>query len=57
MNLTGTGGMTTYLESSSGVSVNVTVCMGLYVVPGGILGVAGRQSPIDTRSGRSCRPT
>jgi hypothetical protein len=38
LNLTGTGGLTTYLQSSSGVAVNVTVCMGLYVVPGGILG-------------------
>lgn len=39
LHLTGSGGLTTYLESSSGVAVNVTVCMGLYVVPGGVLGL------------------
>jgi Tfp pilus assembly protein PilE len=38
MNLNGTGSMTTYLQSGTGVAVNATVCMGLYVVPGGLLG-------------------
>ncbi len=38
LNLNGTGGVTTYLESSSGVAVAATVCLGLYIVPGGLLG-------------------
>jgi prepilin-type N-terminal cleavage/methylation domain-containing protein len=39
VNLTGHGGMTAYVESASGVAVNVKVCVGLYIVPGGVLGV------------------
>jgi hypothetical protein len=38
LNLTGTGSLTTYLMSTSGVAVNVKVCLGLYLVPGGLLG-------------------
>ncbi len=38
LNLDGNGSMTTYLQSSSGVVVNVTVCLRLYLVPGGLLG-------------------
>jgi prepilin-type N-terminal cleavage/methylation domain-containing protein len=38
LNLSGAGSLTTYLESSTGVAVNATVCLGLYVVPGGVLG-------------------
>jgi hypothetical protein len=38
VNLNGTGSMTAYLESGSGVSVNATVCLGLYIIPGGVLG-------------------
>jgi hypothetical protein len=39
VNLTGKGTMTAYVESASGVSVSATVCVALYVVPGGILSV------------------
>jgi Tfp pilus assembly protein PilE len=38
VNLNGTGSMTAYLESTSGVSVSATVCLGLYIIPGGLLG-------------------
>ncbi|MEA2161488.1 MAG: hypothetical protein QOD66_3868 [Solirubrobacteraceae bacterium] len=38
VNLNGTGSMTAYLESTSGVSVSATVCVGLYIIPGGLLG-------------------
>ena len=38
VDLNGTGALTAYLENSSGVAVNVNVCLGLYVVPGGLLG-------------------
>ncbi|MHB8658311.1 MAG: prepilin-type N-terminal cleavage/methylation domain-containing protein [Solirubrobacteraceae bacterium] len=38
VNLTGTGGMTLYLQSASGVAVNVTVCLGVYIEPTGLLG-------------------
>jgi prepilin-type N-terminal cleavage/methylation domain-containing protein len=38
-NLNGTGSFTTYIESGSGVAVNATVCVGLYLVPGGVLGL------------------
>jgi Tfp pilus assembly protein PilE len=38
LNLNGHGSLTTYIESASGVSVNATVCLGLYLVPGGLLG-------------------
>jgi hypothetical protein len=38
INLKGTGSMTAYLMSGSGVAVNVNVCLGLYIVPGGLLG-------------------
>jgi hypothetical protein len=38
LNLTGHGSLTTYIESASGVSVNVTVCLGIYLVPGGLIG-------------------
>jgi hypothetical protein len=38
VNLNGTGSLTTYLESTTSTSVNATVCLGLYVVPGGVLG-------------------
>ena len=37
--LTGTGNMTTYVESGTGQAINATLCMGLYVVPAGTLGV------------------
>jgi Tfp pilus assembly protein PilV len=36
--LTGAGSLTTYIMSNSGVAVNVKLCLGLYLVPGGILG-------------------
>ena len=39
VNLTGKGTMTAYVESASGVSVSATVCVALYVIPGGILSV------------------
>jgi Tfp pilus assembly protein PilE len=45
----GNGSLTAYLQSGNGVAVNVTVCLGLYIVPGGILGsLLGNllQSPI-----------
>ncbi len=38
LNLNGAGSMTAYLMSGSGAAVNVSLCLGLYVVPGGILG-------------------
>ena len=38
VNLTGAGSLTAYLESGSGVAVNATVCLGVYVVPGGVIG-------------------
>jgi Tfp pilus assembly protein PilV len=38
VNLNGTGSMTAYLESTSSVSVSATVCLGLYIIPGGLLG-------------------
>jgi prepilin-type N-terminal cleavage/methylation domain-containing protein len=38
VNLTGNGSLTTYIESASGVSVNATVCLGIYLVPGGLIG-------------------
>jgi hypothetical protein len=38
VNLKGTGALTAYLQNSSGVAVNVNLCLGLYVVPGGLLG-------------------
>ncbi len=38
LKLTGNGSLTTYIESASGVSVNATVCLGIYLVPGGLLG-------------------
>ncbi len=38
VNLTGKGSLTTYIESASGVSVNATVCLGIYLVPGGLIG-------------------
>lgn len=38
VNLNGTGSLTTYLESTTSAAVNATVCLGLYVVPGGVLG-------------------
>jgi prepilin-type N-terminal cleavage/methylation domain-containing protein len=38
MNLSGNGSLTAYLMSNSGVAANVTVCLGLYVIPGGVLG-------------------
>ena len=38
VNLNGTGSMTTYLQSGNGVTANATVCLGLYIVPGGVLG-------------------
>jgi hypothetical protein len=36
--LTGAGSFTGYLESGSGVAVNATLCLGVYVIPGGVLG-------------------
>jgi hypothetical protein len=40
-NLTGTGTMTTYVESSTSTTVNATLCMALYALPAGpILGNA-----------------
>jgi prepilin-type N-terminal cleavage/methylation domain-containing protein len=38
IDLSGSGSFTTYVESGSGVAVNATVCLGVYLVPGGILG-------------------
>lgn len=38
LKLTGTGSLTAYLESGSGVAVNATICLGVYLVPGGLLG-------------------
>lgn len=37
-NLTGTGNVTVYLESSSASTIQATLCVGLYVVPAGVLG-------------------
>jgi Tfp pilus assembly protein PilV len=37
--LTGTGNMTAYVESGTGQAINATLCMGLYLVPAGVLGV------------------
>jgi hypothetical protein len=37
-NLTGGGDMTAYLQSANGVSATVTVCVAVYIVPGGVLG-------------------
>jgi prepilin-type N-terminal cleavage/methylation domain-containing protein len=37
-NLTGTGNLTTYLESSTSSTIQATLCVGLYVVPAGALG-------------------
>lgn len=39
LNLTGSGAMTTYLESPSGASVSGTLCLHLYVVPNTGLGI------------------
>jgi Tfp pilus assembly protein PilV len=39
LNLNGTGSLTTYLMSNNGVAASVNVCLGLYLVPGGILGL------------------
>jgi Tfp pilus assembly protein PilV len=39
--LTGKGNMTTYLESTTGSSTNVTLCVGLFVVQGSVLGTTG----------------
>ncbi len=38
VNLTGAGGMTLYMQSTSGVAVNVLVCAGVYIQPTGLLG-------------------
>jgi Tfp pilus assembly protein PilE len=38
VNLNGTGGMTSYIQSDTGASVSATVCVGLYIVPGTVLG-------------------
>ena len=38
VNVNGNGAVTAYLQNSSGVAVNVNLCLGLYVVPGGLLG-------------------
>ncbi|HEU0318973.1 MAG TPA: prepilin-type N-terminal cleavage/methylation domain-containing protein [Solirubrobacteraceae bacterium] len=38
VNLNGTGGMTTFVESTSAVAVDATICLGLYIVPSGLLG-------------------
>jgi Tfp pilus assembly protein PilE len=38
VNLSGAGSMTTYLQSGNGVAVNAKVCLGLYIIPGGVLG-------------------
>jgi hypothetical protein len=40
-NLTGTGNMTTYLESTTSATVNATLCLSLYVVQGSVLGMPG----------------
>jgi prepilin-type N-terminal cleavage/methylation domain-containing protein len=37
-NLTGTGNMTLNLESSTGSTIQATVCLGMYVVPAGTIG-------------------
>lgn len=44
LTLTGTGNVTLYLEQTSGSAVTTNLCIGLYVVPGGILG--GTLAPI-----------
>lgn len=38
LNLSGAGSMTAYLRSGSGVAINVNLCLGLYLVPGGVIG-------------------
>lgn len=38
VNLNGTGAMTLYLQSASAAAVNATVCVGLFIAPGGLLG-------------------
>jgi hypothetical protein len=37
LKLTGTGNATLFLQQSSSTSVSATICIGLYVVPGGVL--------------------
>jgi hypothetical protein len=46
LNLTGTGSTTLYLQSTTGTTVNANICVGLYVVPGGVL--TGTLTPIGT---------
>lgn len=38
INLTGTGSMTDYLQTSSSAAVSANLCVGLYIIPGGLLG-------------------
>jgi hypothetical protein len=38
LNLNGTGSTTVYLMAGGGVAANVTLCLRLYFVPGGVLG-------------------
>ncbi len=38
VNLAGTGGMTMFMQSAGSTAVNVTLCAGVYIQPGGLLG-------------------
>ena len=37
LKLTGSGDMTLYLQTTDGSTVNASICVGVYVVPGGLL--------------------
>ena len=60
--LTGDGGMTLYMQTSSGVAASATICVGLYVVPTSLLGLisfrpcSSASSPTRRWPCRACPP-